>query len=631
MFGLMLLAALAAYHPALHGTFLWDDSGHVTRADLRSLSGLARIWFELGATQQYYPLLHSAFWLEHKLWGDATLGYHLVNVLQHAAAATLFGLLLRRLAVPGAWLAAWLFLLHPVCVESVAWISEQKNTLSLLLYLAAALAYLGFHESRAFRHYVLATLLFCGALLTKTVTASLPAALLVVTWWRHGRIGWRRDVVPLLPWFVLGVASGLLTAWFERKLIGAEGADFTLGLLDRFVLAGRVIWFYLGNLLWPANLTFIYPRWTVDASVWWQWLFPVAALAALGGLCWWRARSPGPLAAALLFGGSLFPVLGFFNVYPFIYSYVADHFQYLASLALFALAAAALTRLPRPAFLATGAGLLSLCAVLTWRQAGMYRDVFTLYETTLRRNPDCWMAHNNLGMELSTGGRHEEARRHFEAALRLRPDYAEALNNLGYTLTQLGRAAEALPLLERAVRLKPAYVDAHNNRGIALMALERAAEGEAAFRRALWLSPAHALAHRNLAQALASSGRADEALGHFARAASLAPADAETERQWAVALALLGRMDEAAPHFERAVMLAPGWTDALYSYGRALAHHRRWDEALARFQAVLALNPNLAEAHLNAALVLRQLGRLEEANSHYREGLRLKPSLGRQP
>ncbi|MDI1318806.1 MAG: hypothetical protein PSW75_01255, partial [bacterium] len=334
---LVFLLILVAYLPALSGGLLWDDNGHITRTDLRSWEGLFRIWSEIGATQQYYPLLHSAFWLEHHLWGDATLGYHLLNVLLHATTACLFGRLLQRLAVPGAWLAALLFALHPVCVESVAWISEQKNTLSAVFYLAAALAYLRFDDGeRTPRRYVLATGLFVLALLTKSVTATLPAALLVVGWWRRGRLDWRRDVRPLLPWFVLAGASGLFTAHFESALIGAQGADFNLGVLQRCLLAGRVVWFYLGKLAWPADLIFIYPRWTIDTAVWWQWLFPLAGLALLGGLAWWSRQSRGPLAAALLFGGTLFPVLGFVNVYPFVFSFVADHFQYLASLAVFA-------------------------------------------------------------------------------------------------------------------------------------------------------------------------------------------------------------------------------------------------------------------------------------------------------
>lgn len=595
MFALSLVAVLAAYFPAMQGDFLWDDAGHVTNPALQSWSGLMRIWFEPGTTQQYYPLLHSAFWLEHKLWGDAVLGYHLINVLQHALAATLFGLLLRRLAVPGAWFAAGLFLLHPVCVESVAWICEQKNTLSLLFYLGAALAYLRFDRERSPQRYAFATLLFVCALLTKTVTASLPAALLVVFWWQRGRLDWRRDVLPLLPWFVLGTGGGLFTAHFERVLIGAQGADFTLGAMDRVVLAGRVFWFYLGQLAWPADLVFVYPRWNIDATVWWQWLFPLAGLGLLAGLFAWRGRSRSPLAAALLFGGSLFPVLGFVNVYPFVFSYVADHFQYLASLAVFAAAGAGLGLLPRHAGKITAALLAGLFGVLTWNQAAHYRDNVTLYEATLRRNPDAWLAHHNLATIRLGEGRPDTALVHLERVLSLRPDYPEALASLGDALTRLDRAGEALAPLERAIRLQPGYAEAHNNLGVTLMALGRTEEGRARFEAAVTLNPAYGEARGNLGQALATAGRVAEAL----------------------------------PHFERAVQLLPDHPAARLQLGTALAVQGRYADALPQFEAALRLDPESAEAHLRLALVLRSLGRTADANDHYREAVRLNPSLGR--
>src|SRR5882724_8340241 len=256
VFALVLLVTLIAYLPALTGEFLWDDMGHVTRPDLQSWYGLWRIWFEVGATQQYYPLLHSACWIEHGIWGDATIGYHLINVLWHATSACLLAAFLRRLAIPGAVLAALVFSLHPVCVESVAWISEQKNTLSTVFCLAAALAWLRFEDERRPARYAIAILFFLAALLTKTVTATLPAALLVVAWWRRGRLSWRDDVQPLLLWLILGLAAGLGTAWLESAQIGAGGGDFALGALERGLLAGRVVWFYLGKLLWPFGLTF---------------------------------------------------------------------------------------------------------------------------------------------------------------------------------------------------------------------------------------------------------------------------------------------------------------------------------------------------------------------------------------
>lgn len=591
---LVLAAALLAYFPALTGGLLWDDAGHVTRPDLRSLAGLGRIWSEFGATQQYYPVLHSAFWLEYHLWGDATLGYHLLNVLLHATSACLFAALLRRLAVPGAWLAASLFLLHPVCVESVAWISEQKNTLSTVFALGATLAFLHFHESRRGRHYALATTLFALALLTKTVTATVPPALLVVFWWQRGRLDWRREILPLLPWFALALGSGLVTAHFERTLIGASGSEFDLSLLERLLLAGRIVWFYLGKLVWPEELIFIYPRWTVEAGQWWQWLFPLGAAALLGALgVLARARHRrGPLAALLLFGGTLFPVLGFFNVYPFVFSYVADHFQYLASLALFALAGAGLSaagqRLPARVRIAAGLVLLGTLGGLTWAQSRMYRDLTTLYETTLERNPACWMAHQNLAIILSSSGRTADAVAHLQKALQLKPDNAAAENNLGDNLAQLGRLEEALPHLRRAIELQPNY----------------------------------AVAHCNLATALARLRRFDEAFTHFATAAQLDPVYPQTEQNWGIALVEAGQPAAALAHLGRAAQLAPAWGEGLLYYGRVLASQSRFAEAAEQFRAALALDPSSSEARLLLGRALRALGRHAEAQSY------LTPSAG---
>jgi len=592
---LFLTAALAVYWPALKGDFLWDDAGHVTNPTLASFSGLFRIWFEPGVTQQYYPMLHSAFWLEHQLWGDATAGYHLVNVLQHATAAFLFGLFLRRLALPGAWCAALLFLLHPVCAESVAWIAEQKNTLSLVFYLAAAHAWLRFDASRNKGAHALATALFAAAVLTKTVTASLPAALLVLTWFRRGTIRWREDVLPLLPWFGLGLAGGLFTAHFERELIGANGADFALTFFDRLVLAGRVFWFYFGKLLCPVGLTFVYPRWTVDATVWWQWLFPGAGLALLAALVWRARRSRAELAVALLFGGSLFPALGFFNVYPFVFSYVADHFQYLASLAIFALAGAGISLLPGQSGRLVAAILAALLGFLTWNQAALYRDNVTLYEATLRENPDAWLAHHNLATILLDNHQPAEALPHVQRTLELRPDFPEALNNLGNCLTPLGRPVEAIAPLERAIKLQPKYAFPHNNLGIALMALGRTEEGRIRFEEAVKLDPRYADAQRNLGLALANSGRLAEALSHFEQAVKLAPDDPEARLQLGTALLALSRPAEAVPHFE----------------------------------SVLEYIPDSAPAHFSLGLALRQLGRTAEANAHLQEAAELDPRFGR--
>lgn len=622
--------ALAAYFPALRGGFAWDDAGHVTRQDLQSLHGLARIWFEVGATQQYYPFLHTAFWVEHRLWGDSPLGYHLINVLLHATAACLLGVILRRLTVPGAFLAALLFALHPVCVESVAWIAEQKNTLSGVLYFCAALAYLRFDRQRRGAPYALATGLFLGALLTKTVTATLPAALLVVFWWRRGRLDWRRDVRPLLPWFALGAAGGGLTAWFERARIGAEGADFALSIVQRCLLAGRVFWFYLGKLVWPANLIFIYPRWTVDATQAWQWLFPLGALALV--LVLWRGRRRGPLAAVLFFAGTLFPALGFVNVFPFLFSFVADHFQYLACVGVLTLVAVslatALARLPRWGAGALVGLLLAGLGTLTGLQSAMYRDVFTLYRATIARNPGCWMAYNNLAEVLANAGRSADAIPLLERALQLRPGFALAENNLGDDLRRLGRPQDAIPHLQRALQLQPSFAEAHNNLGVAYMMTGRTAEGLAEFGAALQLKPGYAVARFNLGLAKADAGRTAEALADFAEAVRLDPTYADAELNWGIGLTLTGRFSEARAHFERALALAPDAPEAHASYGRALAQAGRLDEAIAQYEQALQLAPQDVETHLNLALALRQAGRIEEAEAHSREAMRLRSNRG---
>ena len=601
-----LLAAvtLLAYLPVLRAGFIWDDNGHVTRPDLRSLDGLVRIWTEVGATQQYYPVLHTAFWIEHGLWGDAPLGYHLLNILLHAVSAGLFVLVLRRLAVPGAGFAGFVFALHPVAVESVAWISEQKNTLSLVFYLLAALSYLDFEEGRdgdaaassrrkvlGLPPYAAASVFFLLALFSKSVTATLPAALLVVIWWRRGRLSWRRDVLPLAPWFVAGGAAGFLTSWVESHFIGARGADFGLSALERCLLAGRVAWFYLGKMLWPADLIFIYPRWTVEAGAAWQYLFPLAWIALLGALLWRRQR--GLLAGLLFFVGSLVPALGFVNVFPFVFSYVADHFQYLACLGLIAPAAAGRAwlgeRYSRTLVQAGGAALLLVLGILTWRQTGMYQDLFTLYQTTLDRNPAAWMAENNLGTALVDAGRTAEAVPHFEQGLRLKANYAEAENNLGNALNLLGRSPEAIPHFARAIRFQADYAEAYNNLGDSLMNTNRPAEGILQFQQAVRLKPGYALAHCNLGQALARNGRPEEAIPQFQAALRAQPDYPEAELYWANTLTLLNRLDEAVTHYQRAI----------------------------------ALDASSAQAQMNLAFALAKLGRMPEATQHYNEAVRL--------
>lgn len=606
---LLLGATLAAYFPALHGTLVWDDNMHVTPAALRSLDGLRRIWFDLGATQQYYPLLHSAFWLEHRIWGDAELGYHLVNVVLHALSAFLVVRIVRRLGLPGAWLAGFLFALHPVCVEAVAWISEQKSTLSGLFYLAAALTYLHFDHTRLKSKYVLATGLFLLALMSKTVTATLPAVLLVIFWWQRGRIEWKRDVLPLSLWFVAAIPAGLFTAWVESspRLIGAQGPEYALTWLERVLLAGRVPWFYAWKALVPANLMFVYPRWTIDPAAWWQYLFPLGLLLLAVGLIVLARKHRGPLASFLLFTGTLFPVLGFFNVYPFRYSYVADHFQYLALLAILIPVARGLTVwTPRTPARALGAIGITTLAATTWSQSNSYRDYETLFRDTLARNPASALVHNNLGVIFMSTGREAEAVPAFEAAVRLAPHTPDYRVNLGLALAQMpGRHPDAIAEYRKALQDDPNFYSAHLNLGLALMS---------------------------------TPGGRDEAIAEYRKAIAVTQATLRSDPNfWQAHLNLgiaygqiPGRESDAIREYSTALQMKPDSALARFHLGNTYHKMGKLPEAIAEYEASLTIDPGVAEVHYELAYALAQIpGRVPEAIAACQRMLLLKP--GDQP
>ena len=578
---ILLAATLVAYYPAWHGGVLWDDNAHLTRPELQSTAGLWRIWFDIGATQQYYPVTHSAFWVQNYLWGDATLGYHLVNVALHALSAFLVAMILETLSVPAAVLSAFLFALHPVHVESVAWMTELKNTLSGVFFLAAALAYLRYDEQRQTRRYVAALGLFILALLSKTVTAVLPAALLVIAWWRRGTIDVRRDVRPLLPFFAFGAAAGLLTAAVERTSIGAQGREFGFSIVERGLIAGRAVWFYLSTLVWPSNLIFNYPRWEIRSDVWWQYVYPIGVVAVIVALWAFRGRTRTPLAVALLFCGLLFPALGFVNVYPFRFSFVADHFAYLASLPIVALAGAAIaTVLPMPSTRrAAAAALVLVLGVLTFQQSRHYASPETLYRDTIARNPASWLAHGNLGA-LMVADRPAEALAHLDEAVRLEPDAAEAHNDRGTALQRLDRVDEAVSEYREAVRLVPTFASARTNLANALLVL---------------------------GQRLQESGRHGEAIGYYETALSLGSSSAEVHNNLGVALRETGHIDQALVHFADAVRLNPGYADAQFNLASTLHSEGRIDEAVPHYLEALKLNPADAAAAANLAVAREAL------------------------
>jgi tetratricopeptide (TPR) repeat protein len=635
----ILFLTVLAYQPVWHAGFIWDDDCYVSENPaLRSVDGLRGIWVKPGTTVQYYPLVFTSFWVEYHLWGLQPLGYHLVNVLLHALNAILLWRVLRRLEMRGAWLAAAIFALHPVNVESVAWITERKNVLSGLFYLLAALAWLRFRplttreaaHAPDWRFYWLALGLFVCALLSKTVTCSLPAVLLLLAWWKSGRVE-RRDVLALAPLFVLGVASGLLTTWMEKHSVGASGAEWALSFVQRCLIAGRALWFYAAKLLWPHDLTFVYPRWRVDAGVWWQYTFPLAAVAVVGALWKMRMRvGRGPLVAVLFFAVTLAPALGFFDVFPFRYSYVADHFQYLACIGLIAVGVALVARAAthfRAAAVKAGFGavILPLLMIFTWRQCRAYADAETVWQDTLRKNPNAWLAHYNLGTALLKAGKLEEAMAHFEEALRIQADYPEAHCNLGVVLQKLGKVTEAKEQYEEAVRVKPDYAEAHYNLGSTLFVLGKITEAIQEYEQAIRIRPDYVAAHSNLGLALARVGKIQEAIDHYKQALRIEPDSAAVHYNLGSALAQSGRPSEAIGEFEQAVRSKPDDAEIHYTLGSALARLGRLPEAIVEWESAVRLKPDFAQAHSDLGLALEQTGKSPEAIGHLEQALRIKP------
>ncbi len=554
--GALLLVAitLLAYLSALRGGFIWDDQEYVVENPvLRDWAGLWRIWAEPGASHEpfYRPMTYSTFWLEYQCWGPRPFGFHLVNVLLHALNALLVWRVLCRLCIGGAWVAAAAFALHPVHVESVAWIIERKDVLSGCFYLAALLAYLRSTHAGRWTAYALSLALFMAAVLSREMAASLPLVLATVLWWQNGRLGWA-DLRRLAPFVAVAAVLGLVVFW-----IGHDGQSVSLGLspLARVLLAGRALWFYAAKIAWPFPLMPIYPRWEITVHDPWAYAYPGAALALF--ILLWAARrrlGRGPLATALIFTLTLAPVLGFLDI-PFMRdTFVADRFMYLSVIGPIALLVAAACRVdhahptePRPSCRwikpALITPLLLVLAVMIWRQSHLYRDNETFWRTCLQRNPWAWVAHYNLGVALARSGHPpDEVIPHLTAALALKPDLAEAHNRLGIEHARRNGLEDAICSFRDALRLKPGWADAAHNL---------------------------AKAHYYRALELTRLGRLEEAIDHF---------------------------QEAIDRFQDALKLEPDRVDARYYLAVALVQQHRRDEAIEELEEVLRRAPDDVQA-----------------------------------
>jgi Flp pilus assembly protein TadD len=627
-----VLLVVLAYLPVLRAGFVWDDDWHVTdNVSLRSVEGLKRIWLRPGGSAivvpQYYPLTHTVFWVEHHLWGLRPAGWHLVNVLLHGAAAVLFWRLLVRLGIPAAWAAATLWAVHPVNVESVAWVTETKNVLSAVFYFAAAIAYLRFDDTRSGRWYAAALGLFLCALLAKTVASTLPAALLLVLWWKRGVIR-AREVVPSLPLFALGAAFGGVTSWMEHHLIGAVGGEWSFTPAERVLIAGRAVWFYAGKLLWPVGLAFNYVRWTIDTGSLVAWIFPVAAAVAVGAAFAARRRiGRGPVAAMLFFIGTLAPALGFFDVYPMRYSFVADHFQYVASAGVIVLVAGiGATVLGTGWMRRAGAAVaIAVLAALTRQRAGVFEGSVTLWRDTLAKNPTSWLAHANLERYYTAAGDTAKAIEEADAVVALRPADARARSRLGLTLAAAGRRDAARREHEKAVELDSDDGLIRYNYGLDLIRWGDRDAAERQFREALARDPKTPGVRTHLGVMLAERGDVTGAIELYRQELEQSPDSPTALNNLANALLKLGRVDEAIAEYRELLGMDPD--NAKGRNTAAIVLMRRNDPAGAEreLRRALAAEPALAEAHNTLGVVLVMQGRLDEAIAEYREALRLRP------
>ena len=639
LLGLLLVGAtLLAYLPVWHAGFMWDDDSHLTENPcIVGSLGFKGIWTSSAAV--YYPMVLTSFWVQHALWGLNPLPYHLVNVAMHILCAILLWQVLRCLNVRGAWLGAALWTLHPVQAESVAWITELKNTQSCFFYLLAILFFLKWRGAVVFagrrsseRDYVLTLFFAMFAILSKTSTVMLPVVLGLCWWWRDGRWRWQ-NIFRLLPFLMIAAAASGWTIWEQKFHAGALGQAWAQSWPDRFVIAGKVIWFYLGKLLWPHPLIFIYPRWAVSSSQPAAYLPLVALILTLFILWLNRTGQMAPVFFAFVyFVVSLFPVLGFFNIYFFCYSFVGDHFQYLASIGPLALAGAGISTLSgllkkRQRFLAPAVPGIFLAAlgVLTWQQSRMFADDETLWRTTITRNPEAWMAYENLGTVLFKKGRVDEAVAQFQKLLALQPDDPVARNDFGIILRQIGQEPEAVTQFQKVLASHPNDAVARDNLGLILLQKGQAREATVQFQKALEGDPRDPMAHYNLGNLLLANGQVEEAIVHFQKALAAQPDFGLDRDSLGIALLQKGREREAVAQFQKALIGDPDDATAHYNLGIVFFQNGRVDEAIAHFRKAQETRPGFAEAHNNLGVALLQKGRVDEAIVQFQKALEIRP------
>ena len=601
---ILFSAVFLIYIPVFRAGYIWDDDLMLTANPvIVGPLGFKEIWTTSAA--EFYPLVLTTLWAGHALWGLHPLPYHLLNVFMHGCCVAVLWQVLRSLRIPCAWLGAALWAVHPVQVETVAWVTELKNTQSCLFYLLSILFFVKWLNSRelpvqtaAGGKYTLALIFALMAMMSKTSTVILPLVLCLCAWWLEGRLNWR-SLVKTAPIFVLSLASALLslgTKWGE-----IEDPHLVRTWPERLAVMGDAIWFYLGKLVWPHPLIAVYPRWNIDAQDWRSYL-PLVTVIIVWSVLWLKRDSWARpwFFTFTYFVIALLPVIGLVNFGYLRYSFVADHFQYLACIGPLALVGAGVAKLQRPAAKYTLAfTALLVLALISWQRAWVYQNEETLWTDTLAQNPDCWVGANNLGSYYSKLGRLDDAIVQLERALYLNPDYPKAQYNLATALFQMGRIPEATEQFKKAVNLQPDSPNAHNSLGVALLQSGHLPEAVEEFEQAIRFKSDYAEAHANLGRALMQAGQIPEAIGQFHQALSTKPDDAAAHDNLGIALVHAGRISEAIEQFAETTKLKPNYADGHNHMGLALEQTGDVRDATAQFEMALNIDPGNEAARKN--------------------------------
>ncbi|MGA2063166.1 MAG: tetratricopeptide repeat protein, partial [Thermoguttaceae bacterium] len=600
-------------------------------ACIGSPDGLYQFWCTAKA-EDYWPVTNSSLWIEWRLWGMNSAGYHVANLILHAAEALLIWIILRRLSIPGAFWAALIFAVHPVNVESVAWISQRKNMMAMLFFLLSILWYLKADMTRAsvglaparshggpgelektFSSFILhpSSFHFCYwlslaafvlAMLSKGSAVILPVLLLGIVWWLRPLI--RLDLMRTAPFFLVAMALAAVNMWFQTH--GTAIVIRTASFSQRLLGAGGVLWFYLYKAIMPVDLVFIYPQWNIKTGnpLWWLPLFAALAVTAI----LWRNRASWGrpfLFAWGFFCVALAPAMGFTDVGFMKYSLVADHYQHIAIIGLIALVSAGwsawhcLAR-GKAGWAATAVAIAAAAALtgLTWRQNMLYRGEITLYQSTLEKNPNCWLAHNNLGIAVVEAGRPQDAFPHYRQALLLRPGYHETLYNMGNAFRITGQNQQAIECYRQALEQKPDFIDALINLGLALDLANRPNEAILQYQKALDINPDLPDAQFHLGNAYKELGQYQKAIEHYRQSLLLKP-DYIVQNDLGDLLARTGRISEAIEQYRQALAINPDFSVTHYNLGNALFQSGRTQEAIDHYRIALALKPDYFEVHNN--------------------------------